>query len=837
MTLVTSDVAVIAGLVWLQRAFLVLPPAPPHQIAAPVVLSVLTACLWRWYDLRGDRLYLLLARSVGFAVTNGAGLLLWRLVTAQASTVGACLWLAAAGACAMGTIRVAQLAARTAWPDRPMELLRWVAIAGATIALMRVFVTADFIGSGDARWYTIMLADFAQQWRAGVFPVWIGQSEWAFNGAISPLRLAPAFQHLGGLVDLATAHALGHAALKNATLIASALAGGMTAYGCLRAMLPHRPWLAVLLAWLWMASPGVLAPPLVGDQYMTFLTPPFVALVLYGCWRTWTRDDGWSRRMLTAGLAGSLLCHPPIALWTGVFAAVNYLAKIVIRGSWREEPRRAAAMSLGLLILGSFPILSVLSLDRLKPEPASAQFVAKIIRDQFPANFQPITVHGNTLAMYQLGYAAIGALALILVLTLALRTRHALPFVIGALLVAPFTLPMPWLTDRIWQGLPSWFVTINNVWPMQRLFLIWSGVIFFGVAAIATDPRVVRRRSMCLLIVGALLAGGLWSWHEAAKLATVAGWSRAPAPEAETVFAPHNVVLTRYAYSTFPRTPAYVSHGYMDPLLENRLLDPKTFKIIADNASAAAPESHSGDALTPQTRLLQEGHFTAANDNNSDIHSLSPSIELQPDTRYALRLDFTEPDQSGVLQVLHDRLTREYYLPDSGVGLHLEGTSRAFGSGPLNSRIISLYVPGNGGAIRPRLQYVTPRRPADAFSFARFRLFSFQPAQLPVFVESWIPYRAQVRADTAAWLETPRVWQSQWTARVNGRPVAVQPSPENLVMVAVEAGKSQVTLEFRPQWWLSAAYWITLSGWVILLADGLRRVIRTITNAPADGEI
>lgn len=118
--------------------------------------------------------------------------------------------------------------------ERMAEAGRWALLLAAGTLLMFPYYTHRPIGSGDAHWYTLMLSDFVLQIRSGVFPVWVGQTEYAFNGAVNPLRLAPWFQHAGALLDLATMQVLDFIALKNALLCLNFLLLGGTTYACLR---------------------------------------------------------------------------------------------------------------------------------------------------------------------------------------------------------------------------------------------------------------------------------------------------------------------------------------------------------------------------------------------------------------------------------------------------------------------------------------------------------------------------------------------------------------------------------------------------------------------------
>ena len=833
LSLLAGDLAFTGWLAFAQRAFFNQVPRSWMQIVLSAALMALLAWLWRWHDFRGGRLGHLLARGAGAGLTAGLGFLVLHQTGVLTISSPECLWLAAGSVGLLLSMRVVHLAARTVWPDQPGEVVRWLGVVSAVSALVWPFWTADSLGAGDAYWYTIMLADFTAQWRAGVIPVWIGQSEYAFNGAISPLRIAPWFQHWGGVLDLLTAHALNLTALKNATLVTGGLAGGLAAYACLRSILNRRPWLAVVLAVLWIASPGVLAPLMAGDQYMTFMTLPFVAVVLYGTWRTWAQDDGRARLALVAGLAGLWLSHTPIALWMCLLAGGNYAAKIMVRRTWRLESGRLTGLAGMFLVLGSFPLLSVKALDNLLPwQTGGGNALAEIVRI-FPRNFLPIDLHGDALAAYQLGYTALGAFAVMVLLLSVARPRGAIAAVLGACLIAPFVLPVPWITGKIWMGLPRWFVAINNDWPMQRLFLIWTAVIFFGLAIVAAHERIAGRRWLCAGLTLALLGGAGWSGREARTLMEIVNQTRAPAADAALLLEPNNLLITRYTYASFSRTPAYFSHGYMDPYLENRLLDRNTFKVVSTNAEAAAPRlmPDGNLAMLAHPRLAQSGVFTAVNDNHTDFYNLTPLIELKADTSYALRLQFLQPGDHGVLQIMHHRLFREYSLPDSGAGMSRWGPSLAFGSEPQSSKVIPLRVSGPG-SITPRLSFITPRRETETFLFARFWLFTYENSQLPVAVESWIPYRARVQTALPAWLETPRIWQSYWQAQVNGRAVKVQRSPQSLVMIPVEPGGSQVVLEYRPPWWLQVGYWTSLVGWSMVFLVASARVWRTARRSP-----
>ena len=228
------------------------------------------------------------------------------------------LWFGSAAAFLGLGFRLAFGAIRSACPSQPLEIFRWLVMAGAGIALMLPYYGRRGLGSGDAYWYVVMLADFVTQLRHGVFPVWIGQSEYAFNGAVSPLRLAPWFQYSGGLLDALTVHCLEPLVLKKALLCVSGLATAGSAYLSLRTGVPRRPGLACLLG---AAVAGESLHPCrpwaraacTCSSWRCPSCPPCCSAA-GASWPGTTHQRGW---LIVAALAGLMLSHTPTALWGG----------------------------------------------------------------------------------------------------------------------------------------------------------------------------------------------------------------------------------------------------------------------------------------------------------------------------------------------------------------------------------------------------------------------------------------------------------------------------------------------------------------------------------------
>jgi hypothetical protein len=271
----------------------------------------------------------------------------------------------------------------------------------------------------------------------------------------------------------------------------------------------------------------------------------------------------------------------------------------------------------------------------------------------------------------------------------------------------------------------------------------------------------------------------------------------------------------------------------MDPLLENRLLDRATLAELAANSDRAAPPVRQPVTAGTVPRLAQAGTLLAVNQYR-DVYALEPRLPLAPGVRHALRIEFMPGtgigELPGMLQVVEHGLFRQYVLPNSGAGVITGGAPRGFGALPSSGHVIPLESGSNQladfGLIfigSNSIDYKTP--PASRFTFARYWLYSYTAKDLPVVIDSWMPYRARTEVAQPAWLETPRMWLRGYHALVNGRDVEVTRSPNNLVMIPLESGASSVTLRYSAPWWLAAAFWLSLSSWMAVLAVAVRRVI------------
>jgi hypothetical protein len=399
------------------------------------------------------------------------------------------------------------------------ESARIVALLGVAAWLLHPFATSRQIGAGDALWYANMLADFCLQLRDGVFPVFVGQTEFAFNGAVYPLRVAPLYQHLGGLLDLVTGHQLSWFALQHLCVIVCGVAGIFSCYFTLTALAPDRRWEAAALATLYVSCPGVLGTIYTQDLYMTWMTVPFAPLSVYGMVRTYERDDLGAQLWLAAPLAALWLAHSPIALWFTLIAAGTQLVRLLAVHRNVSAWKRATLGGAAFLALGGYPFVSVAALQisgtasAVTAGLAQQERITNVIREVFPAVLWPLSENARALSDLQLGYGLWGILFAALLAAIWAPRLELRLVVISCLVLLALVLPVPGLTDWLWGHLPEPIKRVTFYWPMHRFYLVLAALLATaGQMVLAARPKV---HSMAAILLSAgLLAACTWSLWE-----------------------------------------------------------------------------------------------------------------------------------------------------------------------------------------------------------------------------------------------------------------------------------------------------------------------------------
>jgi hypothetical protein len=672
--------------------------------------------------------------------------------------------------------------------------------------LMHPFATARIYGAGDALWYADVLADFVLQLRAGIFPVFVGQTEFAFNGAVYPLRVAPLYQHLGGIIDLISGHSLGFIELQHLEVILCGVAGIYASYFTLCRIAPRFRWFASGFAVLYISCPGLLGTIFTQDLYMTWMTVPLAPLAVFGILRTFESDDFVGQVWLAAPLASLWWAHSPIALWFTIVAASSQVLRLATGPKRKGWFGRAAFGTVVFLLLAQYPFISLYS-TRV-PGPGNVPFIGSLssptnivenVRAAFPAVLLPLSSGAMELSDLQLGWGLWTILLVSAACAVYLRRLKAVFLLATACLLLLLVTYVPGVTRALWQLLPDGLVRITYYWPMQRFYIIVAAIlaaagqiIFSGI----WGKKALRR----VLLSGILLLACAWSIWEARSFELAAGERIGPSDSAWRVQRPENVALMDHSYGLFNKLPKYFSNGVVNPRSE--------FRITPTLQEAWQP--NQGE------RLVQMGHFSGHPDANPGILNLEPTLRLSPHSNYHLKIEFKRPELAGILQVSGTSIFREYALPSSGREL-------SFGSGPTNSKTMDLWTTGPVGDT-VRLRYIPMQkgiRASDLDDFGDFRLSAVDRLKSDIDVRSLAPLEMMTRARSPSTLETPRVFIPGYLASIDGQRTNVLNSKEGLVSIPIPAGNHTVRLWYGASMLLKTSYLVALFSWIAVFASAL----------------
>lgn len=671
------------------------------------------------------------------------------------------------------------------------------------LTLTLPYQCSERVGAGDAQDYAEHLADFIVQVRHGVFPVLVGQSRYAFNGAFNPLRTAPYHQYFGGALDGLTFGLLNPFAIQNLEIILSLTAAGFSSYLLLSRLEPRRGWLCLCLALLFVSCPGVLALVFEGDMIPSWLTLPYLPVVVFLIVRV--ADAGASPKRLVAlavATAAIWWAHAPIAMWLSFIAIPVVAVRLLLDAGWPDCVFPLAAALGVFAVRAGYEFVSVAQLSLPVIMPKAAAFtggtVVSLLRESWKGFLHPTMADGShLLSDLQLSPALWGCLAFSL---LGWRRGgwglRALLLASAALLV--LMVPLPSLAGRLWAMLPVWVGQITDQWPAQRFFPILSAIVPFAFLRAWGALASGQARRLAPVLHGMLVAGCLWGLQDAVKLIELGYRAELPEQLSRRVIEPQNSVFSVYSYAMLGTLPRYYSFGAVSPDLELHLLDPRTLRLKATNQAS----------LLARPPRQQERGGSGSFVPSSDGAVLRPDIQLQPGSNYLLDFRFAAPVPKGTLVLSGKDLWRKFPLPRAG-------GDRAFGAAEGWSTI-NLRLPPNASPTAVHLYFVSANGNPVAARIAALRVVPYQPEDLPFRVVSLIPYRIEAHSAGGGWLETAKIFIPGYRGRVNGETVEVRRSPDGLVMVRIPPGTSQIEIDYPGSGLLRTSFWISLAAWLAL---------------------
>lgn len=698
------------------------------------------------------------------------------------------------------------------------EGMRLAVLVSGVLFILHPFMSTAFFGGYDAIWYNVLLHDVLIQTRAGIFPVYVGQSDFHWNGF--PVVRIPYFLYLGALLDLLTGRRFDPIVIQHLTVVATGLTAALLFYLVLVNLEPTLRWESVALSLLYLMCPGVLGLAYTTDQYTSWMTLPYLPTLVYGIIRLIRRDDYWASLTIGGSLSLLWMSHAPIALWATMATGLSLaLTAIFTRRVLSTIGKSFVAIS-AFALLSSWYFVSVFTLGLERKgrgaaeaagistffAPASPTFIAKILEQLqavMPGVFLPVPDPPEGMVAFQLGYS----LWLLVLLSLWVATRRfdvslvTLLACVGSFVILLY--PIPHVTSFAWHHLPG-VITITKIWPMQRFYVIVAAFCcFLGLFFFRRRNRIppFARSFLPVLLIGL----GLWSLLEAEKFLS---WGRRKATWGVSRSVPLSEHVKLKA-SCLPGARCYAKH-YSDPVLENRLLDATFLTARASNRESAILQSQR---LRDQTIQFAQSALLSCHNGNcrfteeegslhgKDIFLPVLKLRMQPDKRYMLRFRFRSSGYKGMFQLIGERFLREYWNPGLGTEEIPLWTSDPNGK-EITLRFIGKFI----GACSKEIDNCWAELRSISFG-------AYEHASLPVQVSSLMPYSAEVEVDQPAFLETHRLYLPGYHATVNGVTVSVARSPEGMTMIPISSGRNEVTLDYAGTPAMRYAFVLSTVSW------------------------
>lgn len=697
-------------------------------------------------------------------------------------------------------------------------------VAGAFAGLVALwiawpYVTGTLVSGNvaeDAVSYHLVAADAIQQAHHGIFPPYVAQSAYRYNGGDYPQAQSPALGLLVVALDQAGRGRFSSVQCLNGALVLALVTGALAMSWALERA-SGRPWLAAWGAVAYVACPGVLGILVRLDMYSSVLALPLLPVLWDAALGLWRSEGLPAACRAGAVLALLWMTHAPIALWASVAVALTVAVGLARRNIRPATIVALAAVGLGA---GAWYLTTLVSLGAHQAEDVGLEAtvpVDDILRNvsaDWPSSLLPVgwaqggtgnpwlvaewpawwppawRVAGGT-PYLQLGYALWTALLWATSQAWARRdTLLALLCGCGWGLVM-LLLPIPGLTRALWSSLPAIF-SITRAWPMQRLYVVLAALTALaGALAARRYLEAHPRRLAPLAAVASILLA--WSLAEASKMRAFALSRRAIPVVQRDVLSPENAPLKR---KDMQMGATRFLPVFGDPGLAPRLLDAGG-RVVADNAAVVR-------RLCEAASYTRVAHLGGLQD--LALITVRPGEHLAACLATTRDLWLQAADEQGYRRRL---LPRQSEVPPPGPHvLPLFTTGRT-------ERVVHLTL---GMAGDP------PDQPGDVHAFATV---AYAPAELPVRLLGLLPELVlEVAAATPGLaLETSRLHRPGYVAAVNGRAVPPGRSPDGYVTVPLWPGRNVVELRYVGTWAMRAALWVSVLAMLVAAALQLRGLV------------
>jgi hypothetical protein len=675
------------------------------------------------------------------------------------------------------------------------------------------------IGGSDARFYQYILHDAIAQLNHGIFPTYVGQSEYTFFGG--PVIRAPYYLLLGQFINGLTFNHLSALCIQHLTVLFSALAAAFLTYMLLINSLSSNKeisyrsnskqtlrWFAAALAFFYVSCPGVMALIYRYDMYYSFMTIPFVPIVIFGLIRTQQKNDLTGPILTAMGLSLIWFAHPPIALWVTFICFLFYGLRFLFL---RKGFKGLLIFSGFFLLLSCWQFVSIFSMGieqgygagKLTTQMLFSVFHTNTdysnnmvieLKSAFPGILLPLESKTQSfLSFFQLGYSLWLTVLAATLVSIYSKNCFTLRSLLGCILFLLLILyPLPFIGDFIWSHMPPIIAVLTDSCPMQRFYVILAAITTF--AGILTFNSFHSKKSLYALY-GILIALTGWSLNQTTY------FSKGLVGKNNSWATPKNIYFTPGQVSAAP----YV--GIYDPALKQQILNNKKIPIQhLDNEIFLMNKCFAN-------KNTKHWNLTVSADPKS-LPSLA-AFNLIPNQQYILCLNAESQSEISMGFRINDEL--------------FAGLANA---NQKNIPIPFFTFPNKNHTSTITFDNVQSAKPVKLI---KANIISYTSPELPIQVISYTPYKAFVMTPSNnTYLRIFKRFYPGYEAKVNGTSVSILEleNDHTILLPLKERGMNQIELKYVGFPLMKKAFYTTLITWGLalsyLLIVGWRRKSKII---------
>ena len=693
------------------------------------------------------------------------------------------------------------------WPNNTKEKLRLLTLFFLVFLLYWPFLRDVNLGMGDAHWYHSMMASALDQFKQGIFPIYVTQGFFNYFG--NTIVRAPYYLFLGQLLNFITAGYFSSLCIQHFTVFFTASAAAYSMYCILKKIHPGRPTFALFFAFFYISTPAILGVIYAEDMYYSFMTLPFLPILFYGLIRAYDQNDFLSVILVASALSLLWMAHPPIALWATATCALFYCMRFI----WLNTGYTHLLMVVGLFIVFScwqFTAIYGLSLGSEYVGNFSKTYVDMVLSTlnlQMPGVFLPLEIHytRHKLHFLQLGYTLWLALSTSLLIVIFIRSSRKYRLICSLICTATlllFLYPLPWLGQFLWSLTPQTARNITNIWPNQRLYFpITCLVSIIGYIAVAKLYQLANLQQK-KIIYFILLICTVWNIEQGYYFIKKFSlhWFQTNWTEKDNLFFHRAGPID---------VNTHFFEGSYDPILKNKLLDANAKPILADDNEAFITNLCMKNSKPVYNKLFLYPETFYSENTTTGIQT----------EKYLLCVKYkNKPQQHLTIEITGKNFPSRYLEPSS----------------LLNSEQISI-IPFGWKHPTPYALKVSLNTLHKTIKPIQYGLIPYDSTMLPIHIKSLLPYHATINnTNGGKYLEVFKYYYPGYNAMVNGRPSKVLESPTHLIMIPVIEGPNDITLSYEGTNAMRLSFYISATGWILLLAYLIWRTLPLFSGARRD---